>query len=199
MKQPRKRAPGAGRPPGELGAKHATMTFRLPPNMRVALAAAAKRKDRTLSEEIVIRLNTSLKRDRREDTRPLHIKALSEVVARIALALEQRTKLPWIEDRYTQERLSKAIGFFLYTYSRGKAVVPSAVTAEAEARVPVEAREHYVAQLGESVAGGIISLLKFPPEPPEADMGEGMHYPEEWLGPWYLEQHLQPQQPRRQK
>jgi hypothetical protein len=194
MKQPRKRAPGAGRPPGELGAKHATMTFRLPPEMRVALAAAAKRKERTLSEEIVIRLNASLKRNRKEDARPLHIRALSEVVAQIAFALEQRTKLPWIEDRYTQEQLSKAIDLFLYTYSRGEAAVPSAVAAEA-ART---ADTLLVDRLGQITAGGIIAMLQLPPEPPKADMGPGIHYPEDWLGLWHLDQDLHPQ-PRRRK
>jgi hypothetical protein len=195
MKRVRKRAPGAGRRPGELGAKHATMTFRLPPYMRVLLAAAAERKERTLSEEIVIRLDASLKRDRKEASWPLHIRGLSKVVAQIAFALEQRTKLPWIGDRYTQEQLSKAIDLFLYTYSCGEAAVPSAVAAEA-ART---ADTLLVDRLGQITAGGIIALLKFPPEPPETDMGEGMHYPEEWLGPRHLEQNLQPQQPRRQK
>jgi hypothetical protein len=132
MKQARKRAPGAGRPPGELGAKHATMTFRLPPGMRVALKAAADKKERTLSEEIVIRLRASLTRDRKEDSWPLHIRGLSKVVAQIAFALEQRTKRPWVEDRYTQEQLSKAVDLFLHTYSRGEAAVPPAVAAEAD-------------------------------------------------------------------
>jgi hypothetical protein len=121
---------------------------------------------------------------------------LSKVVGDIAFALEQRTKLPWVGDRYTQQQLSKGVDLFLYTYSRGETVVPPAVEAEA-ARYPDDA--FFVNHLGEMVAGGIIARLKLPPEPPEADMGEGMHYPEEWLGRWHLEQNLQPQQPRRRK
>jgi hypothetical protein len=191
MTQKRRRAPGGGRKPGELGLKSATLSLRLPKDMRVALAVAATRnKRRSVSEEIVLRLRETLVRDHGEDDRPRHIKALSEVVARIALALEQRTKLPWIEDRYTQEQLSKGIDLLLYTYSRGKAVIPPAVTAEAEARVPAEAREHYVAQLGESAAGGIISLLRLPQKPPERDIGPGMYYPESWWSLWEIDQDL---------
>jgi hypothetical protein len=177
--------------------RSANLALRLPPSMRANLIAAANRnKRRSVSEEIVRRLQSTLVRDRNEADRPRHIQALSEVVARIALGLEARTGLPWNDDRYTQEQLSKGMDFFLYTYSRGESVVPLAVTAEA-ARVPAEARGHYVAQLGESVAGGIISLLKLPPKPPDIEtlrlMEQGrppMYYPESWWTLWELEQSL---------
>jgi hypothetical protein len=196
----RKRAPGAGRPPGELGLKSATLSLRLPKDMRVALAAAATRnKRRSVSEEIVFRLRATLVRDRAEADRPPHIRATSEAVARIALGLEQRTERLWVEDRYTQEQLSKGVDLLLYTYSRGEAVVPPAVIAEAEARVrvPVEAREHYVAGLGETVAGGVISMLKATPEPLEKSWPD-LHYPESWWPLWQIEQDLT-SKPRRRK
>jgi hypothetical protein len=197
MKQARKRAPGAGRPAGELGAKRATLTFRLPPSMRVALTAAAKKKGRrSLGEEIVIRLDASLRRNRKEDSWPLHIRALSKVVAQIAFALEQRTKLPWIEDRYTQEQLSKAIDLFLWTYSRGEAATPPAVNAEA-ARNPTDTM--LVDRLGEIVAGGVIAWLKSIPEPlPQEALAkikysdEEIEYPEAWWSFWNTERNLQP-------
>src|SRR5262245_17018690 len=197
MAQKRRRAPGGGRKPGELGLRSANLALRLPPSMRTALAAAAtKNKRRSVSEEIVLRLRSTLVRDRGEADWPRHIQALSQEVARIAVGLEARTRLPWNDDRYTQEQLSKGIDLFLYTYSRGKSVVPPAVTAEA-ARVPAEARGHYVAQLGESVAGGIISLLKLPPKPPEMEelrlmeqRKPPMYYPESWWSLWQREQDL---------
>jgi len=192
----RKRAPGGGRKPGELGLRSATLSLRLPKDMREALAAAATRnKRRSVSEEIVRRLRSTLVRDRDEANRPPHIRALSQVVARIAFGLEQRTKQIWIEDRYTQEQLSKAIDFFLRTYSRGAAVVPPAVRAEA-ARNPEDT--FFVERLGELVAGGIISLLQLPPKPPEKDMGPGAYYPEGWWSLWALEKDLT-QKPRRRK
>src|SRR5262245_48383546 len=197
MKRPRKRAPGAGRPAGEFGAKRATLSLRLPTRIQVELVAAKKKnRRRSLSEEIMLRLDSTLARDRSED-RPRHIRALSEVVARIAMALEGRTKLLWVEDRYTQEKLSKAIDWFLYNYSRGEAVIPPAIKAEA-ARNPADT--FFVDRLGETVAGGIMAFLTMPPEPPKTEeeirlMRQGkppLYYPESWRALWQLEQDLKP-------
>src|SRR5262245_2460511 len=154
MKRPRKRKPGAGRPPGEFGAKRATLSLRLPPHIRVALVAAAKKnRRRSVSEEILIRLNFTLARDRDEASRPRHIRALSEAVARIALGLEERTKRLWNEDRYTQQQLSKGIDWFLCNYSHGEAVIPPSVSAEA-ARKPEDTI--FVDRFGETIASGMI-------------------------------------------
>jgi hypothetical protein len=182
MKQ--KRAPGAGRPPGKLGLKSATLSLRLPEDMRRELAAAAiKNKRRSVSEEIVLRLRATL--DREEADLPRHVRSMSQVVARIALALEQRTKLPWNRDRYTQQQLSKAIDFFLYTYSRGEIAVPPAVAAEA-ARHPDDT--FYAERLGETVAGGIIAFLKSIPDQRSVRLDHSTVH--EWWKPWQLEQDL---------
>ena len=202
MAQKRRRAPGGGRKPGELGLRSANLALRLPPSMRANLIAAANRnKRRSVSEEIVRRLHSTLVRDRGEADRPRHIRALSEAVARIVLGLEARTGLPWNDDRYTQEQLSKGIDLLLYTYSRGKAVVPPAVRAEA-ARNPEDT--FFTERLGQTVAGGVISLLKLPPKPPEMEelrlMEQGkppMYYPESWWTLWELEQALRARPPRR--
>jgi hypothetical protein len=196
MKQSRKRAPGAGRPPGELGAKRATLSLRLPTRIQAELVAAKEKNNRSLSEEIMVRLNSTLARDRGED-RPRHIRALSEVIARLALALEGRTKRSWVEDRYTQQQLSKAVDLFLYTYSRGEAVIPPTVSAAATRDL---ADTSFADRLGESIAGGIISLLQMPPKPPETEeefrlMKQGnppIHYADNWWGLWQLEQDLKP-------
>jgi hypothetical protein len=180
MKRARKRAPGAGRPPGELGAKRATLSLRLPPHIRAALVAAQKKnRRRSLSEEILNRLSFTLLRDRDEHNRPGHIKALSEEVARIALGLEESTKRPWNEDRYTQQQLSKSIDRFLCTYSYGELVVPPAIKAEEADR------------LGETIADGMIAVLKTTPEPPKE---LGLQYPSSWWAPWQIEQHLKPKE-----
>jgi hypothetical protein len=158
------------------------------------VAAAAKRGRRSLSGEIAARLRATLDRDRAEFGRPRHIQGLGETVERIALALEGRTKLAWVEDRYTQQQLSKAIDLLLYSYSRGEAAVPPSVAKEAEDRAPPEAREHYIAQLGEAVAGGIMALLKVPPEPWEGSWqlpdGRWARYPDDWRALWAIEQDL---------
>jgi hypothetical protein len=190
MKRPRKRAPGAGRPPGELGAKRATLSLRLPPHIRVRLVAAAKEnRRRSLSEEILIRLNFTFLNDRDEVNRPRHIRALSEEVARIALGVEEETKRPWNEDRYTQQQLSKGIDRFLYKYSRGEAVIPPSVSAEA-ARNPEDT--FFVDGLGIRIADGIITSQKTTPEPPK-EVG-GLQYPSSYWGPWQIEQDLKPKE-----
>jgi hypothetical protein len=187
--QKRRRAPGGGRKPGELGLKSATLSLRLPKDMRVALAAVATRnKRRSVSEEIVLRLHSTLVRDREEDDRPRHVRALSEIVAQIALILEKAwTERPWNDDRYTQGQLSKGIDFFLRTYSRGEAVVPPKVAAAAK-NDPADV--YFAERLGELVAGGIIASLKLPPKPPEKELGPGVYYPESWWRLWQLEQDL---------
>jgi hypothetical protein len=188
MKRPRKRAPGAGRPPGELGAKRATLSLRLPPHIRVRLVAAKEKNGRrSLSEEILIRLNFTLAYDREEANRPRHIRALGEEVARIALGVEEETKRPWNEDRYTQQQLSKGIDRFLCKYSRGEVVIPPSVSAEA-ARNPEN-----IERLGETIADGIISTQKTTPEPPK-ELGPGLQYPSSWWGPWQIEQDLKPRE-----
>lgn len=197
MGKMRKRATGAGRPPGQLGTKSRTFSLRVPPDMWKALSEAAKKSgSRSTSEEIVARLRWSLGRDRSD--RPRHIRALAEVVARIALGLEQKTGRLWIEDRYTAEQLSKGVSLFSYTYSRGERVIPPAVTAAAQA-MPLEMPDMYADQLGETEAGGIISLLKSTPAPPQQEwpitpLGYRIYYPESWWAPWQLEQDLIPKQ-----
>jgi hypothetical protein len=187
MAQIRRRALGGGRKPGELGLKSANLSLRLPPYMRDALAAEATRnKRRSVSEEIVRRLRSTLLRDRGEADQPQHIQDLSTVVAWIALRLEAWTELPWNEDRYTQQQLSKGIDLFLYSYSCGKAVVPSAVRAAA-AKNPEDTL--FTERLGEVVAGGIISELRFP-KPPEHDLGKEVYYPESWRQGWEIDQRL---------
>jgi hypothetical protein len=111
------------------------------------------------------------------------------------LGLEAWTKRPWNDDRYTQEKLSKGIDLFLYTYSRGEAVVPPAVRAAA-ARNPEDT--FFAERLGEMVAGGIIASLKLPrTKPPDMEtrrlMEQGrppMYYPESWRQDWEIEQDL---------
>ena len=57
----RKRAPGAGRKPkGEFAGKTATVTTRIMPDTREALEAAALASNRSLSQELELRLSTSI-------------------------------------------------------------------------------------------------------------------------------------------
>jgi hypothetical protein len=55
----RKRAPGGGRRPGEFGKLEAVMSLRLPAKLREKLKRAADHSGRTLSAELIWRLNAS--------------------------------------------------------------------------------------------------------------------------------------------
>jgi hypothetical protein len=55
----RKRAPGGGRRPGEFGKLEAVMSLRLPEKLRAKLKRAADLSGRTLSGELIWRLNVS--------------------------------------------------------------------------------------------------------------------------------------------
>jgi hypothetical protein len=63
----RKRAPGGGRRPGEFGKLEAVMSLRLPAKLRAKLQRAANQSGRTLSGELIWRLNASLGGPERPD------------------------------------------------------------------------------------------------------------------------------------
>jgi len=65
----RKRASGGGRKP-KGSAPGAPLTIRMPPDLRAALDAAARKRDRYLSEEILGRLRRSLAKEREEARDP---------------------------------------------------------------------------------------------------------------------------------
>jgi Arc-like DNA binding dprotein len=56
----RKRAPGGGRRPGELGKLGEVISLRLPEKLKAKLHRAAVRNGRTLNAEVVWRLNKSV-------------------------------------------------------------------------------------------------------------------------------------------
>jgi hypothetical protein len=55
----RKRAPGGGRRPGQFGKLEAVMSLRLPEKLKEELEQAANQNGRTLSGEMIWRLNAS--------------------------------------------------------------------------------------------------------------------------------------------
>jgi hypothetical protein len=63
----RKRAPGGGRRPGEFGRLEAVMSLRLPEKLRAKLKRAADQSGRTLSGELIWRLNRSFGGSERPD------------------------------------------------------------------------------------------------------------------------------------
>lgn len=187
MGQTRKR----GRSPGEFGVKSATLSLRIEPNIRTALMEAATKKKRSLNREIISRLRSTLGRE----NRPPHIRALSEMVELAALGIERKTKRRFTEDRYTAERLAKAVELLLQQYSPQakagtKAAVPPAVTEATKTM-----GDTYPDQLGVIEAGAVIALLEGTLAPP--GIWEEQHWPpkgydEGLWGLWRLREDLGP-------
>src|SRR5262245_54626156 len=124
----RKRAPGGGRKPkGPLKGKTATITTRITPETRVALEGAAAASDRSLSQEIEIRLRHSVGPD---EKRAKHIKAAEELIRLAAEETERLTGVSWLTDWFTAEALRHAIDHLLGRFAPaadGERTVPARV------------------------------------------------------------------------
>jgi hypothetical protein len=162
-----KRAPGAGRKPkGPFKGKSATITTRVTPRTRAELERAAKRaangKGHSLSQEIEIRLDDSLRKGGART--PAHIKALAQTVTLLAINIERTTGLRWCDDAFTGDALSQAIDFLLGHFApvpEGQPALPPKIK-EAAAKIQPELRESYgnpraVAQME---AFSVISMIE---------------------------------------
>jgi hypothetical protein len=115
---PRKRAPGAGRPPaGPISGKLSNFSTRITHETRVALEAEAGRTGQSISQvaERMISLGLTTKRER-EKSSPTQ--ALSFMIAELAEESNDEArihgkKFRWHTDRLVFDALANAIGFLL--------------------------------------------------------------------------------------
>jgi Arc-like DNA binding domain len=102
----RQRAPGAGRPRGE---PRSPLTVRLPTEMRVRLEAAARKRDRTITEELVARLRSSFNRGRDEARDPA-TRAFCFLFSELARRIYVHRELPnWHFDPWLFQTFKLAI------------------------------------------------------------------------------------------
>ena len=158
----RKRAPGAGRKPrGDFKGKTATLTTRITSETRAALDRAARKSNRSLSQEVEHRLNGSIRRDR-DHNRHRHVRGLAETIAILTDWVEEATQKRWIDDPFTAEALRRAIEFLVFHFGApGPPQVPASVK-DAAARMPPQARDQSMtpAGVGHAAAGGLISWIE---------------------------------------
>jgi hypothetical protein len=151
------------------------------------MTAAAENK-RSLNGEIMLRLHSTLRRDR-DSHRQRHIKALSEMIELAALGIERSTERRFTEDRYTAEQLVKALDLLLWQYSpKTEAVPPPAVVAAAKTLGDPS-------QLGVIEAGTVIALLDGrlgPPGTEDLRLWPPNNYPESMWGLWQVRNDLKP-------
>jgi hypothetical protein len=161
---PRKRAPGAGRKPrGEFKGKTATLTTRITPETRAALERAAKKRRRSLSQEVEHRLYVSIRRDY-EHKSHRHILGLAEAIALLTHWVEARTQKRWIDDPFTGEALRRAIESFVVRFGApGAPEIPASVK-EAWARMlpTLPYRDQFLTPtgVGHDVANHLISWIE---------------------------------------
>jgi hypothetical protein len=192
----RMRAPGGGRKPLDPRGSD-VVPARIPVDTLRAVDRLTK-KGRTRSDIVRDALNYWIRRHRSAE-RPRHIGAFAELVARVTLAIEHKTKRHLNEDRYTATQVAAAIELLLWQYSpRSKAAAPPAVAAAAKA-MPAQARDAYPSQLGAIEAGAIIAQLESVPQPPTRPEPPTRHYPEDWQALWYIRADLKPSKLRRHK
>jgi hypothetical protein len=99
MAAKRKRAPGGGRKPkGEFGGLESPLSVRMSAAMRAQLAAAARRSKRSLSQELLARLNSSFNQDRSKAVDPA-MRALCFLFSSLAYAVHWN--MPnWRSDKF---------------------------------------------------------------------------------------------------
>src|SRR5262249_42647592 len=174
----RKRAPGGGRKPkGPLKGKTATITTRITPETRVALEGAAAASDRSLSQEIEIRLRHSVGPD---EKRAKHIKAAEELIRLAAEETERLTGVSWLTDWFTAEALRHAIDHLLGRFApaaEGERTVP-APGGKLASVMPNDTREAYrrPVSLGLMEASRLIALIEGAEKPSTP--------PNEWSDPF---------------
>jgi len=169
---------GVGRPAaGEFTGKSTTLTTRLTPATKAALDREAKRNNRSLSQEVELRLVRSLhvpstaQRDAWDTPRN---KALAALVAQVARCVEGMTGQNWRENCFTWGAMAAGISILLDGVKpEGKTEIPAPLAAKID-----EAPEHTrdlvrrwedPAALGISCGLSVMDNLRFFHDPPSLD------------------------------
>ena len=131
----KKRAPGAGRKPrGEFQGKSAVLTTRITPETRAALErAAAKGKNRSLSQVAEKALSVYLSMLEASPERGDHINALGEAVKLVAQYIERATGQRWNDDAFSGEAVRQGCGTLIAHFApRGMPVTPRLIKEAAK-------------------------------------------------------------------
>jgi hypothetical protein len=175
---------GRGRPRKSNAGLREQIPVRVGPELKKALVWAAKKRRRSLTLEIEIRLAASLGEGYQS-----HVRALAEAISLLAKSMEQKTARPWVDDAFTVQALRAGIDFFLHHFGRqGRAVVPAAVKAIAAKMSAPAMREIYCTSeyFGQSEAGMLIALIENAPPPLLERETKDVRYPDSWWGPYEL-------------
>jgi len=179
--KPRKRAPGAGRPPkGEFAVMTEGLSIRIPVETRRRLEEVAGRNGRSLTQEVVRRLEDSM-------AAPPHIQALGKMIMDMALAAEVSAQKRWVDDPFTSSAVASAVQGFVYRIRPWRLppdkpdAVPKALEAKAKSAEGSHPGSNIAEQyrtawgLGTSVMEGALLKLITSISQQEAAMREALH------------------------
>jgi hypothetical protein len=110
----RKRAPGGGRKPKGAVPMRSQVNVRMPDDMRARLEAAARKRGRNVSEELLARLNASFARERELEreraTRALmHMLSAAADLPAIYAKFSRLPKRPWTRDPFLFQSFRLAV------------------------------------------------------------------------------------------
>ncbi len=179
MKQKRKRAPGGGRKPsGPFAHMTQSVTIRMPTEMRAELEDAAQKRHRSLSQEILVRLNNSLARERK-DAHPA-FRALGYLMSQMTMHMLAR--LGTVVDLMSLPRPALKDPFLFKAIRSGFIRLLDAIEPEGEVESPVAGltpRDWYEEgthalfatpeDAGAYAADATLYLLRSPPSPTTAE------------------------------
>jgi hypothetical protein len=166
----RKRAPGAGRPVGPAGRKASDLKLRLEPALHDAIEAAAKKNNRTKSEEARRWLWDYSMRKKRADRWP-DVVALTELVGDFVEGVEDATGKQWRDDPWTNKAARAGIDYLVGRESgQGALEVPEKIellAASLDGRLGEPVRDPV--SFGTNAAITTSRLFENVPDPPPSD------------------------------
>jgi Arc-like DNA binding domain len=148
-----------GRPPGSKKKPDPTISVRIPEEILGLLRQLAQKNKRTLSGEILARLQHTFGHYQKGGIDPEpHLRPLVDAFALTAGYLERRFGRRWYESRFVSRELAKVFGFVMVEFSAADDAVPPKVVDNAKRHGSGE--EIYLARPGEEEAHAVIMLLR---------------------------------------
>ena len=156
----RKRAPGGGRKPkGEFAGLESPLSIRMPAEMRARLAASARRSNRSLSQEVLARLNRSLNKDIDKSVDPA-MRAICFLISSLAYSIHWN--MPnWRSDPFMFKAIKIGIGKLLDALEpSGEIRLPHFWKVAAD--MPINEGNETLMKLQEAMQKGIMTAIQSP-------------------------------------
>jgi hypothetical protein len=190
-KKGRKRAPGGGhKPKGPISKNAGWLQARITEDLRARLEQEAAQNGRSLSQEAQVRLKESFDAPAKLQAEwgPPHIKALAQLVSRVARSVEgcvgdpfgsESEALGWHRNAFTHAAISAAVTALLAHYKPdGPVEIPEDIRKSTEWMAEEQAAHQRTPEgVGLMCALGVLQRVAYQ-EPPPLNPSAGTHYAE---------------------